>query len=113
MATNAAVINEATGYTVDLLQYSNCKLIKPNREFDREEVKELVSHSFKPLDENKVRLVEGAFSPSQIFDLIQVGFDLFDSSFTSWAAENGQSFQVHENFPENNSFTILDFTTDE
>ena len=48
---------------------------------------------------NKPRLVEGAFNPAHIFELVRLGIDLFDSSYAIVLAENACAFRVAADFP--------------
>ncbi|KAI1702157.1 queuine tRNA-ribosyltransferase domain-containing protein [Ditylenchus destructor] len=78
--------------------------------FDEAEIKSLISDALAELPADKARLVEGVFDPSQIFFLVQMGFDIFDSSYTCWLADQGKAFCVADDYPSSSStFTVLDF----
>ena len=59
------------------------------------------------------RLVEGAFDPSQIWNLVKLGVDLFDSSYAILLADKGQAFRIGDNYWKTGEFTIMDLKNEE
>ena len=59
------------------------------------------------------RLVEGAFDPSQIWNLVKLGVDLFDSSYAIMLADRGQVFRVGDNYWKTGEFTVMDLKNEE
>ncbi|CAD5231424.1 unnamed protein product [Bursaphelenchus xylophilus] len=111
--SRAASLNtHAVGYTVDLMEYSQNPNTDVRKDFDIEELSDLLQHSLDGLPLNKPRLVEGVFDPSQIFELVRLGVDIFDSSYAVLMAEKGQIFRVANDFPKQNTFELFDFTSE-
>ncbi|CAD5223956.1 unnamed protein product [Bursaphelenchus okinawaensis] len=112
LSKTAAVSTHAAGYAVDLLEYSHNTNNDTKRPFNVEEISDLLQHSFDGLPVNKPRLVEGAFDPTEIFELIRLGVDIFDTSYAILMAEQGKAFRVSDEFPQENTFKTTDFTSD-
>uniref|UniRef100_A0A914DQY7 tRNA-guanine(15) transglycosylase-like domain-containing protein n=1 Tax=Acrobeloides nanus TaxID=290746 RepID=A0A914DQY7_9BILA len=77
----------ASGFSLDLLSFSNNKKIKFAQEFDEIEVSKLISPVISELPESKLRMVEGSFTPM---------------------AEEKKAFRIADDFPKSLDFTIID-----
>lgn len=81
--------------------------------FNAEEIEEILESIYPHIPSSCLRLVNGAFSPTEILSLIKLGIDLFDSSYPVLLAEQGMSFRLSEDFPKDNTFSIFDYNNAE
>ncbi|EFO28416.1 queuine tRNA-ribosyltransferase [Loa loa] len=79
-------------------------------EFDKNIIKDLLAGVWAHISPSHLRLVNGAFSPAEVVALTHLGVDLFDSSYAIFLAEQGKAFVCGENFPEETTFSVFDFT---
>ncbi|CAG9539452.1 unnamed protein product [Cercopithifilaria johnstoni] len=79
-------------------------------EFDKNVIKDLLSGVWPHISPSHLRLVNGAFSPTEVVALTHLGVDLFDSSYAIFLAEQGKAFVCDENFPTEATFSVFDFT---
>uniref|UniRef100_A0A915PH28 tRNA-guanine(15) transglycosylase-like domain-containing protein n=1 Tax=Setaria digitata TaxID=48799 RepID=A0A915PH28_9BILA len=79
-------------------------------EFDGNIIKNLLAGVWPHISPSHIRLVNGAFSPTEVVTLTHLGVDLFDSSYAIFLAEQGKAFICDENFPQEATFSVLDFT---
>ncbi|VDM07479.1 unnamed protein product [Wuchereria bancrofti] len=109
---------DATDTTVQL-KSSNCEALEnissldvviTESEFDKDVIKDLLAGVWPHISPSHLRLVNGAFSPTEVVALAHLGIDLFDSSYAIFLAEQGKAFVCSENFPEEATFSVFDFT---
>uniref|UniRef100_A0A915DJB5 tRNA-guanine(15) transglycosylase-like domain-containing protein n=1 Tax=Ditylenchus dipsaci TaxID=166011 RepID=A0A915DJB5_9BILA len=110
----------AKAFTIDLSSFSlsrpfsqaegeNLESVMTNN-FDEAEVKLLLADVMTELAPGSARMVEGPFDPHQIFTLIQLGIDIFDSSYAIWLAQQGRGFKLTDDYPSSSSgFKVVDF----
>ncbi|KAI6189869.1 Queuine tRNA-ribosyltransferase accessory subunit 2 [Aphelenchoides bicaudatus] len=110
IATQLVKKEYGSGFSIDMQEYGYNSKIKPKYPFDVEEIKELLREQLEILPVNKIRIVEGSFDPQQIFNLIQLGIDMFDSSFVVQMADESKAFRVSDSYPEDNNFELIDLT---
>ncbi|VDK74370.1 unnamed protein product [Litomosoides sigmodontis] len=79
-------------------------------EFDVNVIKNLLAGIWPHISSSQLRLVNGAFSPTEVVALTHLGVDLFDSSYPIFLAEQGKAFVCDENFPKEATFSVFDFT---
>ncbi|KAL3985641.1 Queuine tRNA-ribosyltransferase family protein [Acanthocheilonema viteae] len=109
---------DATDMTVQL-ESSDCEAsenidsldpIITESEFDKNIIKNLLAGVWPNIPSSHLRLVNGAFSPTEVVALTHLGVDLFDSSYAIFLAEQGKAFVCGENFPKEATFSVFDFT---
>uniref|UniRef100_A0A1I7WJG0 General transcription factor IIF subunit 2 n=1 Tax=Heterorhabditis bacteriophora TaxID=37862 RepID=A0A1I7WJG0_HETBA len=82
------------------------------KEVDRDELKKLVHQTFAPLPPNRLRYASGAFDPSMILFLSQLGIDLFDSSYVVKISEEAKAFLLADDYPYSCRYELMDFKED-
>ncbi|EDW79488.1 uncharacterized protein Dwil_GK20504 [Drosophila willistoni] len=72
----------------------------------------IVEHCVKQLEENKIKMMPGAYSPLIILELIHIGVDVFDTSYAYCAAVNFKAlvFNYDEKSIEPRPTPFLDIT---
>ncbi|CAJ0950062.1 unnamed protein product, partial [Mesorhabditis belari] len=81
--------------------------------WDVEELKKLLSETFEPLPKQRLRYVCGPFSPKQVWHLVQLGVDLFDTSYAVKMAEKAKAIRLNDSYATNGDFELMDFTLDQ
>uniref|UniRef100_A0A914WC93 Queuine tRNA-ribosyltransferase accessory subunit 2 n=1 Tax=Plectus sambesii TaxID=2011161 RepID=A0A914WC93_9BILA len=94
----------AAGFTIDGF-HSNGDL----SQLELNAIEPLIVKVLANLPSGKPRMFNGALSPSQVFELVKFGVDLFDSSFPSSLADQGKAFRLADNYPHDNAFHTIDF----
>ncbi|VIO98604.1 Uncharacterized protein BM_BM6467 [Brugia malayi] len=89
---------------------SSLDVVITESEFDKNVIKDLLAGVWPHISPSHLRLVNGAFSPTEVVALAHLGVDLFDSSYAIFLAEQGKAFVCGENFPEEATFSVFDFT---
>ncbi|VDN07060.1 unnamed protein product [Thelazia callipaeda] len=79
-------------------------------EFNENAINNLLSGVWPHISSSHLRMVNGAFSPSEVVTLTRLGVDLFDSSYAIFLAEQGKAFVCDKNFPQEPSFSVLNFS---
>ncbi|MCP9264719.1 Queuine tRNA-ribosyltransferase [Dirofilaria immitis] len=85
-------------------------LVITESEFDKNVIKDLLAGVWPHISPSHLRLVNGAFSPTEVVALAHLGVDLFDSSYAIFLAEQGKAFVCSANFPHEATFNVFDFT---
>ncbi|CAJ0586509.1 unnamed protein product, partial [Mesorhabditis spiculigera] len=80
--------------------------------WDLAAIKELLHETLEPLPAGRLRYICGVFSPTQVWHLVRMGIDLFDTSFASKMADEAKAIRLAPDFAETSSFTLMDFTDD-
>jgi len=70
-----------------------------NREGLVEEMKPLINEMLSILPADKARLYHGFCTPLAVLELVRSGVDMFETSFPSYLAENGQAFVFDNQYP--------------
>uniref|UniRef100_A0A7E4VUA0 Queuine tRNA-ribosyltransferase accessory subunit 2 n=1 Tax=Panagrellus redivivus TaxID=6233 RepID=A0A7E4VUA0_PANRE len=99
----------ASGFSIELWHFSLGPKVDKKQVYEKDVIAELLGETMLLLPQDKVRLVEGAFNPTQILHLIKLGVDLFDSSFASLMADEGKAFKIADDFESTWEFSVLDF----
>ncbi|VDO43342.1 unnamed protein product, partial [Onchocerca flexuosa] len=108
-ATNTTTQLEST-YCESSGNTGSLDLVITESEFDKDVIKNLLAGVWPYISPSHLRLVNGAFSPTEVIALTHLGVDLFDSSYAIFLAEQGKAFVCDENFPHEATFSIFDFT---
>ncbi|XP_055386072.1 queuine tRNA-ribosyltransferase accessory subunit 2 [Condylostylus longicornis] len=79
-----------------------------------ESIVDIVSESVKEINDEKVKFMQGAYDPVTILDLVNLGIDIFDTSYPYLVTENFNALSFDFNFNEKirNTFYI-NFDKDE
>lgn len=74
----------------------------------------IVEKCLKLLPENKLKVMFGAYNPALVIELIQLGVDIFDTTYAYLFAMNNQAltfnFNVNSTNPENNAQFAIDLS---
>ncbi|XP_012537073.1 queuine tRNA-ribosyltransferase accessory subunit 2 [Monomorium pharaonis] len=73
-----------------------------------EQIKEVVHHTINLLPTNKIRVSMGCWNPATVLDLIELGVDVFDSSYPYVVTEQSQAltFMCDHDVCENNQYAM-------
>lgn len=73
-----------------------------------EQIKEVVQHTINLLPTDKIRVSMGCWTPVTVLDLIELGVDVFDSSYPYIITEQSQAltFMCDHDICENNEYKI-------
>uniref|UniRef100_A0A0K0FFW3 Queuine tRNA-ribosyltransferase subunit tgt-2 (inferred by orthology to a C. elegans protein) n=1 Tax=Strongyloides venezuelensis TaxID=75913 RepID=A0A0K0FFW3_STRVS len=114
LANVLAVDPKASGFNLDMTLFSDSDQNKFYMGFDSKHIAQLFKETFEILPSKKFKIAEGVFNPTQILQLISIGFDLFDSSYATKLALEGKCFRLNDDYPHSGGgFKIIDFNKKE
>ncbi|VDO96739.1 unnamed protein product [Soboliphyme baturini] len=77
-------------------------------DFKVSSVANLLQHCLDTLPKELPRFFPGALDPTQVLELVDLGCDLFDSSYAYLLTKKGQALVLDESFPAEPKFHLID-----
>lgn len=86
-SVNNLIDKPLMGYVIDGLHNNGPDV----RNISSEQIKEVVEHTLKLLPAEKLKMSMGCWNPVTVLHLVELGVDVFDTSYPSVATENGEA----------------------